>query len=897
MNEPIAIVGSACRFAGGASSPSKLWELLRNPRDVRGDFTQEQSKNNDRLNLSSFYHPNGEQHGATDVAGKSYLLEEDIRLFDAAFFNIAPHEAAGIDPQQRLLLETVYEAFESAGYGLQQIQGSQTCVYSGVMTADYYDLQLRDPETLPRYSVTGTTYSFVSNRISYFFDLKGASMTINTACSSSLVALHEAIQSMRNGHSTAAVVTGSNIILDSPMYIGESGLHMLSPDSRSRMWDSSANGYARGEGIAAIYLKPLKIALADGDHIECIIRETGVNSDGRTKGITMPSAEAQAALIRQTYRNAGLDPVKDRPQFFECHGTGTLAGDPVEAQAICDAFFPNANDAQEKIRVGSIKSVIGHSEGAAGLAAILKVSLALQNRTMLPNMHFVELNPRIEPFYRHLEIVTSPQEWPQTACSACRASVNNFGLGGTNAHAILERYEPQSSEVSSKPTDEDEVVVGPLPLSAKTNTALVNIVNQLADLIESTPELNLRDLAYTFQERRGEYAQKAFFSESNRHRLIDFMRQYVAPAAEGQNDKVAPSEYPDEEPGVLGIFTGQGAQWARMSSALIESCSLFRQSLQRYEASLAALPESDAPRWSIIEELFKESSTSRLSEAAISQPLCTAVQIAMVDLFQASGIRLDAVVGHSSGEIAAAYAAGFLAAEDAIRVAYYRGFHARLAQGRAGEKGAMMAVGISFDEAASFCAQEQFVDRIGIAASNSPSLVTLSGDVEAISEAQAAFEERKIFARRLAVDTAYHSHHMLPCADAYLESLKACNIQIQSGRSDCTWISSVFGDFDRIMGDDRRDILTGPYWVQNMVQPVLFSYAVEESLWRSGPFDVMVELGPHPALKGPTTQTVKAVTGAAVPYCNLMRRNDNDVEAFSGGIGYVWSHLGSSRVD
>ncbi|KAI4160858.1 MAG: hypothetical protein LQ342_005383 [Letrouitia transgressa] len=397
MNEPIAIIGSACRLPGGASSPSKLWELLSNPRDVLNDFPS------DRLNLSRFYSSNGEHHGSTDVQNKSYLLSEDPRFFDAPFFNVNPLEADGLDPQQRLLLETVYETIDSAGGTLEGVQGSQTSVFVGSMTADYTDIQMRDTETMPRYAVTGTARSLLSNRISYFFDVKGESMTIDTACSSSLVALHQAVQSLRGGNSSTAIVAGVNLILDPTMFIGESNLHMLSYDARSRMWDKSASGYARGEGVAAIFLKPLSQALKDGDHVECIVRETLINSDGRTKGITMPSASAQAELIRQTYRKAGLDPSVDRPQYFECHGTGTSAGNPQEAQAIQEAFFSTCTATDETVlSLGSIKTVIGHTEGCAGLAGVLKASLAMKHRKMPPNMHFNELNPAIAPYYDRL---------------------------------------------------------------------------------------------------------------------------------------------------------------------------------------------------------------------------------------------------------------------------------------------------------------------------------------------------------------------------------------------------------------------------------------------------------------------------------------------------------------
>ncbi|KAF4539201.1 Beta-ketoacyl synthase [Lasiodiplodia theobromae] len=884
--EPIAIIGSGCRFPGGSSSPSKLWNLLRNPRDVLREFPE------DRLRLPNFYNKNGEHHGSTDVKNKGYLLAEDDahRVFDAPFFNINPLEAEGMDPAQRILLEVVYEALESAGYTIEEMQGTLTSVYVGLMTADWWDLQMRDTETIATYAATGTARSIISNRISYYFDLKGASMTIDTACSSSLVALHQAVQSLRNGESTTAIVAGANMLLDPAMYIAESNLHMLSPESRSRMWDKSADGYARGEGCAAVFLKPLSKAIADGDHIECVVRETGVNSDGRTKGITMPSATAQAALIKATYRNAGLDPLVDRCQYFECHGTGTAAGDPIEAQAISEAFFPHG-ESNDRMYVGSIKTVVGHLEGCAGLAGLLKASLAVQNGTVPPNMLFNELNPAIEPYYKNLRILQSSIPWPEVE-GPRRASVNSFGFGGTNAHAIIENYEPErNAEAPAR-----DHFRGPLVFSARSESSILSSIREYAQYIKSNPAVDLEDLAWVLQEKRGTFPVKHFFSGSNRDRLLSFMDSFLETADSGSVSSLvtrAQLRYPDEVPGILGVFTGQGAQWATMGTALIQRCKLFRESIERSEAALAALP--DPPAWSLKAELLAGKDTSRIAEAALSQPLCTALQIAMVDLVTASGVKLDAAVGHSSGEIAAVYAAGIISAADAMAIAYYRGFHAKLAQGRDGKKGGMMAVGLSYEAALTFCAQ--YDGRISLAASNSPSSVTLSGDLDAIEEAKAYFDEQKTFARQLQVDTAYHSYHMLPCAEPYLKSLKACNIKINRPRSDraCVWSSSVRADTELLEGD--LEALTGQYWVDNMVQPVLFSQALECSLWNGGPFEMVVELGPHPALKGPGTQVLKSVLGSAPPYMGFMRRGDDEVEAFSGGLGFLWSSLGPSFVD
>ncbi|KAM5429353.1 putative Hybrid PKS-NRPS biosynthetic cluster [Microsporum canis] len=907
MSEPVGIIGSACRFPGGADSPSKLWELLKDPKDVLREFPL------DRLNLWSFYHRNGEYHGSTDVQNKSYLLSQDIRLFDAPFFRISPSEADCMDPQQRMLLETVYEALESAGCTLDQIQGSLTSVYVGLMNGDYADIQTRDIETIATHHGTGTHRSIISNRISYFLDLKGASMTIDTACSSSLVALHQAVQSLRLGESDIAIVAGANLILDPTMYVAESKLHMLSPDSRSRMWDSAANGYARGEGFAAVVLKLLDKAIDDGDHVECVVRGSAVNSDGRTAGITVPSATAQTILIRQAYRDAGLDPLIDRCQYFEAHGTGTPAGDPVEARAIRDAFFPEGSEDSVlpgNLLVGSIKTIVGHLEGCAGLAGVLKASLAMQNRTILPNMLFSELNPAITPFYDRLEVPTKISEWPEVPVgSPLRVSVNSFGFGGTNAHVILESFD--CGEVAQTRQDDDkdattERFVGPLIISANSRDSLLRSVKEYADYIRNNVQLDLADIAWTLQFRRTQFSNKrASFSGATRQKLLSYMDVFVADnmVSTSSGTGAITSENPlsllgNDTPGILGIFTGQGAQWPSMGRNLILHCPLFRESITRCEASLASL-KVDQPMWSLMQELLAEGERSRVHESAISQPLCTAVQIGLVDLLHASGISLRGVVGHSSGEIAAVYAAGIISAKDAIRIAYYRGFHAKLAKGPKCERGAMLAAGLSFESATDFCAIPKYNGRVTVAALNSPSSITFSGDADAIGELKNELDSQKTFARKLNVATAYHSHHMAPCAEAYLNSLRGCNIQVHRPSEACIWVSSVYGNTHPLLDDQTDDclaVLKDQYWVDNLLSPVLFAPALECSLYRAGPFDIVTEVGPHPALKGPSTQTLKASLGSSLPYFSIMRRGDDEVEAFSGGLGHLWEHFGAAAL-
>jgi acyl transferase domain-containing protein len=569
MYEPVAIVGTACRLPGAVNSTSKLWELLKTPRDVLKEFSPE------RLSTRGFYNENGDMRGRTNILHKSYLLEEDVRHFDNGFFHINPKDAAEMDPQQRILLEVVYEAFESAGWSLSDVDGSKTSVYVGVMTDDYMLVQGRDPDTLGGHAATGVSRSILANRLSYAFNLRGASLSLDTACSSSLVALHLAVQGLQRGEATQAVVAGTNLLLDSAWYIMGTSMHMMSPESRCRMWDKDANGYARGEGCAAVVLKTLSQAIRDNDHIECIIRGSGVNSDGQAdgSGITMPSPAAQTALIQQTYRDAGLDPLKDRCQYFECHGTGTQAGDPAEAQAIRDAFWDDKEESTNKnvLLCGSIKTVIGHLEGCAGIAGLIKASLAIQNKAIPPNMHFNQLNPKIKPFYSGMEVPTSLLPWPDTRGGPRRASVNSFGFGGTNAHAILESYEPSKTTVSISTTGmangvtgrSDPVegrLLGPFLFSARSRQSLVDWLKQLITYLRAHKSVDLTSLSNTLYSKRSVFRYRVAVATVVDHEdLIEKLEDQInimstsndgplsSPPASGAGDGVS----------ILGVFTGQ----------------------------------------------------------------------------------------------------------------------------------------------------------------------------------------------------------------------------------------------------------------------------------------------------------------------------------------------------
>ncbi|OKL61272.1 hypothetical protein UA08_03198 [Talaromyces atroroseus] len=890
--EPIAIVGSACRFPGSASSPSKLWSLLSEPRDLGFEIPA------DRFG-KGFYHPNGAHHGTTNVQ-HAYLLDEDIREFDASFFNIHSKEADSIDPQQRLLLETVYEALESGGHTIEGLRGSDTAVYTGTMSVDWMDQGVRDFDTMPQYFATGSNRAIISNRVSYVFDWRGPSMTIDTACSSSLIAVHQGVTALRSGESRVAVACGTQVILNPEQFIAESKLQMLSPTGRSRMWDKDADGYARGEGTAAVILKRLSDAIADGDHIESIIRETGTNQDGRTPGLTMPSSEAQAALIHTTYKKAGLDPVnnpRDRPQYFEAHGTGTQAGDPREASAIYESFGRHIPANETPLYVGSIKTVIGHLEGAAGLAGLLKGSASIQNGYIAPNLLFKTLNPKLEPYYKSLKVPTELMPWPKVPEGVPRrVSVNSFGFGGSNAHAILEQYRgPSEAEI---PTRSNITTFTPFVFSAMSETSLVAQLQAYSQHLKTNSHISPYDLAWTLQARRSQFPLKIAFSALTIEQLaskIDAKLETLKTKPGTTLGVRASSRQTTAAPRILGVFTGQGAQWASMGAHLIRASEFVRKRLQDLEKSLASLPPADQPKWNLTEQILAGKETSRISEAALSQPLCTAIQVVLVDLLHAAGINFTTVVGHSSGEIGAAYAAGFLSAEDAIRVAYYRGLYAYMADGGHGQKGAMLAVGTSWEDAHELINLRTFRGRLAVAAHNSPASVTLSGDADAIAHAKRVFDEEKKFARLLQVDTAYHSHHMLPCGDRYVEALKACGVRVKKDRSSsCAWFSSVSGS-DKPM--TAVEELQDEYWRDNMTKSVLFSEAVQNAFASDDQMNLGLEVGPHPALKGPVAQNVNDDRSTPFSYSGVLSRGQNDIEAFADGLGFVWTQLGANGVD
>ncbi|KAH7311468.1 hypothetical protein B0I35DRAFT_481428 [Stachybotrys elegans] len=907
FSEPIAIIGSGCRFAGDATSPSKLWDLLRSPRDLSSTVPE------DRFNAEGFYHDDARYHGHSNV-DRSYFLAGDAapRRFDASFFGVTTAEAKVLDPQIRMLLEVVYEALEDAGHPLRKLRGSDTAVYSGMTTTDYENLLNIDKDAMGIFHVTGASNALASNKLSQFFDWRGPSETINTACSSSLYAVHHAVQQLRSGRSRVAIATGSNLILDPSVYVRDTkSAHKLSPGGRSRMWDAEADGYARGEGVAAVVLKTLRAAEEDGDRIECVIRETAVGQEGRTRDAALPSADAQAHLIRTCYARAGLNLTKpsDRPHFIEANGVGSPTADPVEAEAISAAFFgagQTPDSEANHLYVGSVKTVLGHTEATAGLASLIKVAQALRHSTIPPNLHFSgAVHPRVEPFYRGVMVPTVATPWPEVAeGSARRASVNSFGFGGANAHAILESYVPSSPRITVSSAN-----FSPFIFSAATEASLVASLEKTSRYLKDKDSsldlrdldtLDLRDLAHTLGSRRTRFPLSVALAASSASALSSKIDQALSRAKTKKNGRVgtrALANSSSPKPSLLAIFTCPGAQWPRMGASLLAASPAARAVFDKLQARLDMLPASDRPEWSLLEELHKDTASFQTNDSVISGSLTTAIQILLVDMLRAAGVELTAMVGHSTGEIAAAYAAGVISAEDAMVIAYYRGFHSRNARGPKGDKGAMMVVATTLDDVEDRLSAPEFQGRASVAVINSPSGITISGDSDAIDELVAAFSADKKPNARLKADNAYHSSHMDSVADAYLASLRAQNIQVRNPVAETgasmSWFSAVTDDDVSY----HMDSLPGQYWVANLQGQVRFMNAVQRANDYCGPFDLAVEIGPHAVLQRPTLDSIHAISGEGIPYAALMTRSQNDVEVFASGLGAIATQLGEGAVD
>ncbi|KAK1754268.1 polyketide synthase [Echria macrotheca] len=849
---PIAIVGMACRMPGDVATPAEFWELCARARSGWTEIPKT------RFNNARFHHPNPGKGGASNPIGGQFL-DVDLAAFDAPFFGLTEKEAISMDPQQRLLLECTFEALENAGIPKHTIVGKDVGVFIGGSFPEYESHLFRDSDTIPMHQATGCAYAMQSNRISHFFDLRGPSFTSDTACSSSMVAIHLACQSLRAGETSAALVGGCHLNMLPEFWISFSTCRLLSDSGRSFSFDNRGTGFGRGEGCGMIVLKPLDQAIRDNDPIRAVIAGTGLNQDGKTPGITMPNGTAQEDLMRQVYKNNGLDP--NAVGFVEAHGTGTRVGDPIEATAIHNVLGLNRS-IRDPLWIGSVKSNIGHLEGASGIAGVIKAALMLERGFILPNYDFKQPNPKIPWKEWNMKVPVTQRPWPR---GKKYISVNNFGFGGTNGHVVLEAAPFRN--VKAAPGDEtQEAGQGRklYVLTANDKATLTQVMKNIVIYLEQRPEIFQKDLtsnlAFTLGQRRSHLQWRAAISAANSFELIEAIN----------GEKYVPGK--EIEPLRIGfIFTGQGAQWHAMGRELFDQYPVFTRSIEHADNFLTEI----GAEWSLIEELGRDAKTSKISEAHLSQPSCTAIQLALVDLLRSWGIHPTAVAGHSSGEIAAAYSAGIITFETAMAVAYHRGRVVPILKQKYPDlRGRMMAVGGTKEEFMPIIENLENKE-VRIACYNSPSSLTISGDEPALAELEKICEQKGAFNRRLVVDVAYHSHHMNLVSKEYRSSIAKLQAPIPT---DVRFHSSLYGHL--IDGTE----LQSNYWVDNLTCPVRFNEALQSMLEPTGEHkygvNMLVELGPHSGLQGPIKQILKEVGGNApkIPYASALIRKRDAVE-------------------
>ncbi|CCF35613.1 PKSN polyketide synthase for alternapyrone biosynthesis protein [Colletotrichum higginsianum] len=902
--EPIAIIGAACRLPGEATSLGGLWDMISHGRSAHGKVPPS------RWDADTWYHPDPDRKGSISVK-HGYFLEQDVSLFDAPFFSMTAKEAAGMDPMKRLLLEVSYEGFESAGVLMDDLMNSQTGVYVGCMTNDYEQLSTHDIYDIGDVAASGMSEAMTANRVSWFFGLRGPSLTLDTACSSSLYALHLACQSLKSGETKMGLVAGVNLILHPNFMHQLSSMHMLSPEGISHSFDHRANGYGRGEGIGCLVLKRLKDALRDGDTIRAVIRGTGTNADGKTPGITQPSSEAQAELIRTTYEAAGLS-LSDT-QYFEAHGTGTALGDPIELSAIGAILGAARSPETEPLYVGSIKANVGHTEGCSGLAGVLKSILCLEKGVLIPTAGIEKLNPKLKLRDWNLALPSENMAWPSKGQR--RISVNSFGFGGANAHVILDdayhylrnrglvgnhataHLEDDSSESgismgSDSPRQEDSKRL--FVLSTRDQTGIERLAPLYADFLSNKAATSssrfLTDLVHTLSNRRTHLDFRSFAVADSSSVLETQLRKGLP-----RLKRVSKHDNP------IFVFTGQGAQWPAMGKELLNNC-IFRTSIHRSQVLL----EHYGCPWDLVDELSR-TTNSNVDLPQYSQVLCTVLQIALVDLLREWGVVPKAVVGHSSGEIGAAYAAGLLSRCNAVKVAYLRGVcSGKVADHVSPHVGAMAAAGLSEEEAAKYVEQVA-LGSVVVACVNSPSSVTLSGDRDAVTQLCEQISADGKFARMLRVKTAYHSPHMATVAQEYMDRM---GVLFPLAEED-----QVAHMFSSLTGTTvtARD-LDASYWKKNMCEQVQFSqamktlldYVPEQTQGRGRNrihWSAFVEIGPHAALQSPVAEVIKISQSKAAkeaPYFSaIIRGKDSEVTALELA-GQLWGsghNVNLSRVN
>ena len=799
----------ACRFPGEANSPEAYWEVLKQGKDLVTEISA------DRWGTDFYQHPDKKEPGKSYTFSAGVLPQVDE--FDASFFGISPREAAQMDPQQRLLLELTWEALEDGRQVPESLAGSQCAVYVGIASTDYAHRRMDDLSSLDPYSMTGNTASIASNRISYIYDLHGPSVSVDTACSSSLVALHQACNAIWNGDVPSAITGGVNMLLHPFGFVGFSKASMLSPRGRCRAFDATGDGYVRSEGSAVLFLKPLEDAEADGDPIHAVIVDTAINSDGRTNGITLPSTEGQANLLQKIYERAGIHP--DELAYLEAHGTGTAVGDPLEAGALAKVL---GRKRKKALPIGSAKTNLGHLETASGMAGLLKVILSLKNRAIPASLHFNEPNPHIDFTADKLSVVTSytPLE---VSNDPLIMGVNSFGFGGANAHTIVEEYIAGTKSDTSKDRRE-QTDFPPLFLSASNINALRAMAGQYRDLLHQE-DVNHTDVACSAFHDRQQLSHGLAVHADNLHDITECLHAYSL--GEIHTGAVASTKVTDKAKLAL-VFSGNGSQWQGMACELLDTEPLFLETIEEINIIL-----NEYEDLSIIEEFKAAPEDSRLEETEVAQPLLFALQVGIMRVLESNGLVADAVVGHSVGEVAAAWSTGILSLEDAVKVIYHRSH----AQGKTRGAGRMAAAAVGVEEIQNVLDDLNLSNDINVAGINSPKSVTLSGSFESLQKLGDYFEERGVFFRLLDLDYAFHSPTMDPVKNEIIESLQDLTLNV-GNRSFYSTVSGKIVDACELGAE---------YWWDNIRQPVMFSSAMSDLL--DDGYQVFLEVGPHPVLR------------------------------------------------
>lgn len=823
----------AFRFPGDLVDEQGFWQALIEGRDLVTQIDPERWAS-ERLQHSK---PSEPGRSKTFAAGVLSRIDE----FDAGFFGISPREAAWLDPQQRMLLELAWESMENAGLVPSAIAGSDCAVYVGISGLDYGMHAMDDLASITAHSMTGNTFSIAANRLSYVFDLHGPSIAVDTACSSSLVALHQACNSLRTGESSMALVGGVNLLLHPYPFIGFTKASMLSATGRCRAFDASASGYVRGEGGAVLLLKPLDKALADGNTIQALILATGTNADGgRKTGLTIPSGEGQAELMRSVLSRSGLS--SDDIDYLEAHGTGTAVGDPIESAAIGEVYGRSRKHGPP-LPIGSVKTNVGHLEAASGIAGLTKAILILKNRALPPSLHMVTPNPQIDFTALNLEVVTDYRQLTDTHAHNMVVGVNSFGFGGANAHALLQEFRPEVT-----PTAQVEPLAVPLFLSARTPQALRELAGRYAEMLTLQPQAHY-DIAYGAAMNRDRLEKRLVLKAGN----ASDMAVQLAAFAQGLTVSQVVLEDSLAQPGdVAFIYSGNGSQWLGMGQLLMLESARFSDLMRELDA-----PILSRAGFSILAELRADAAASRLDDTAVAQPLLFAMQVALTTMLRERGVQAQAVAGHSVGEVAAAWASGALSLDHAIEVICARSAAQALTAGA----GRMAAVGLSLESVQELIAVEK-LDEIEVAGINSPKNVTLSGPLATLEQLGEILVSRGVFFRLLDLDYAFHSRAMDPIKDGLVAHLAP----LAPMPSACVFISTVTG------GALSGTSLDADYWWRNVRQPVSFAQGID-TLAAKG-FKLFIEIGPHAILQRYISECLAAKTISARVLSTLRRDDD-----------------------